>query len=118
MKTALLFFIISSSLQAAITDCGEYTIKGVVRPLKKGLTIVVNEKTQSEMQITTSILESSKLGAFLDKPVTVKALLVKKFDGTKGEAEKILSAEFRLPDALNPKDTGVSLDKKTECIRD
>lgn len=118
MKTAFFMFILSTSVHAGLSNCGEYTLKGVVRPLEHGLTVVVNEKTQSEMQITTTILESSKLGAFVNKPVTIKALLDKKFDGTKGVASKIIQAEFRLPDPLNPTDTGAILDKKTTCAKE
>lgn len=116
MKVLFLFYIISTTLNAnEISDCGEYSLRGIVRPLPEGLTIVINENTQSEMQIKTTISESSKLGAFMDKPVTVQALLNKKFDGTKGFSEQIIKVDFRLPDPLNPKDTGVILIKKTAC---
>lgn len=112
----LLLLLVSTTLSAnELSHCGEYTLRGVVRPLKDGLTIIVNEKTQSELQIKTSIAESSKLGAFINKPVTVSALLTQKFNGTRGFAEQILKADFRLPDPLNPKDTYVALDKKTDC---
>lgn len=116
MKVTLLLFLITSTLNASeLSECGEYYLRGVVRPLKDGLTIVVNEKTQSELQIKTSITESSKLGAFINKPVTATALLTQKFNGTRGFAEQIINADFRLPNPLNPKDTGLKLIKKTEC---
>lgn len=119
MKVLLLLFIVSTTLHAnEISECGEYSLRGVVRPLKDGLTIVVNEKTQSEMQIKTTISESSKLGAFINKPVTANALLVKKFNGTKGFAEQVMNVDFRLPDPLNPKDTGVAFIKKADCKKD
>lgn len=119
MKLMLLAFFISTSLHAyELSECGEYTIKGVIRPLKDGITIVINEKTKSELQIKTTILESSQLAAFSNKPVTVTALLNQKFDGTKGFAEKIIKIEFRLPDPMNPTDTGVKLEKKTDCKKD
>lgn len=119
MKVTLLLFLMSSTLNASeLSECGEYSLRGVVRPLKDGLTIVVNEKTQSEIQIKTSITESSKLGAFINKPVTVTALLTQKFNGTRGFAEHIIKADSRLPDPLNPKDTGVNLEKKSICKKD
>lgn len=119
MKYLLLAFFISTTLNAnELSECGEYKIKGVIRPLKDGITIVVNEKTMSELKIKTTIIESSQLAAFNNKPVTVTALLDKKFDGTKGFASKIIKTEFRLPDPMNPKDTGVKLEKKVDCSKD
>lgn len=116
MKFLFFIFFLSTILNAdELGSCGEYTLRGVVRPLADGLTIVVNEKTKSEMQIRTTILESSKLGAFIDKPVTVTALLTHKFNGTKGFSEQILKVDFRLPDPINPQDTGLKLNKKTNC---
>ncbi|MEA9357882.1 hypothetical protein SHI21_16750 [Bacteriovorax sp. PP10] len=118
MKFFFLLFFVSTTLHAnELSECGEYTIKGVIRPLKDGITIVVNEKTKSELKITTTIPESSQLAAFSNRPVTVTALLNKKFDGTKGFAEKIIKTEFRLPDPMNPKDTGINLEKKGECAK-
>lgn len=116
MKVLFLFYIFSTQLNAGeLSECGEYSLRGVVRPLKDGLTIIVNEKTQSELQIKTTIPESSKLGAFINKPVLVTALLTQKFNGTRGFAEQVIKAEFRLPDPLNPKDTGINLEKKVAC---
>lgn len=118
MKVLFLLFILPTIANAGIaglSECGEYTIKGVIRPLPEGLTIVVNEKTQSELKITMPLLEQSKIGGHINKPVTIKALLTTQFDGTKGFTEKIISSELRLPDPLNPKDTGLSLDKKLDC---
>lgn len=116
MKVLFFLFFISTTLHSnELSDCGEYTLRGVVRPLKDGMTILVNEQTQSELQIKTTIPESSNLAAYSNKPVTVTALLTQKFDGTKGFAEKIIKADFRIPDPLNPKDTGIKLEKKVAC---
>lgn len=115
MKVLCLFLLFPTIATAGLGQCGEYTIRGVVRALPEGLTIVVNEKTQSELKITMPIFEQSKIGGHINKPVTIKALLTTQFDGTKGFTEKIISSEFRLPDPLNPKDTGLSLDKKVNC---
>lgn len=119
MKVLFLFLFFSTTLHAGgLSDCGEYTLRGVIRPLEDGLTIVVNEKTQSELRISMPIPEQGKIGGYINKPVTVRALLNKKFDGTKGYTTKIISSKFRLPDPLNPKDTGVNLEKKIACIKD
>lgn len=119
MKYFVLLILFPTALYAnGISDCGEYSIRGVVRPTSEGLSLIVNEKTQSEYKISMPIFEQGKIGGYINKPVTVRALLDKKFDGTKGYTEKILSSEFRLPDPLNPKDTGFTLDKKTNCKKD
>lgn len=118
MKLLFLFLLLPKLVFAGpsgLSECGEYTIRGIVRALPDGVTIVVNEKTQSELKIAMPIFEQSKIGGHINKPVTIKALLRTQFDGTKGFTEKIISSEFRLPNPLNPQDTGLSLDKKVDC---
>lgn len=100
------------------TDCGEYKIAGVVRRIDDSLKIVVNEKTLSEKIISLALLESGKLGPYLDHAVHVSVMLNKKFDGTKAEASGITQAPSdRLPDPMNPQDTGFLLITPSPCIK-
>jgi hypothetical protein len=119
MKYFLLLNLFSISLFAeTVTNCGEYTAKGIVRKGADGLVIVVNEKTKSEHVISLPILEQAKLGPFIDRPLKATLVLTKPFNGTKGYSSSILSADDRIPDPLNPEDTGLILNKKLDCQKD
>lgn len=114
MKYFLLFLLPASLNAAIITECGEYTAKGIVRAKEDGIKLIVNEKTQSEYVISMPRLEQGKIAGHIDRDVTVK-LLLDKLDGQKGLTENIISIDFRIPDPLKPGDTGFTLDKKTPC---
>lgn len=111
----LMILLPTLSLASMFTECGEYSVKGVVRSGQTSFNIIVNEKTQSEHVIDFLPSESQKIGAFVNRPIEAVVLLDKKFNGTIGVGQTIISAKFRIPDPLNPKDTGFSLIKKVEC---
>lgn len=115
MKYLLLFLLIPQISQAELSSCGEYEVRAIVQAGKIGHEIVVNAKTRSELTLTMPIEERIKLAPYIGSAITAKVVLNKKFDGTKGEIDSIISIEKRLPDPLNPKDTGLKLIKKTEC---
>ena len=119
MKYTFIFLILSlpQISIASLSDCGEYEVRGVVRAQEKGYGIVVNEKTMSEINISLPLSEQLKILPYSDKPMKAVLLLDQKFDGTKGESNKIISITFRIPDPLKPGDTGMSLMKKTECSK-
>ena len=100
---------------ATITDCGEYTARGVVRAKEDGLKLIVNEKTQSEYVISMDPLAQGQLSGLIDRDALVKLVLDKKLDGQKATISKIISAKARIPDPLNPEDSGFTLDKKIPC---
>ena len=116
MKYLLLLLLVPQIIFAeTITECGEYTARGVVRAKPAGLALIVNEKTLSEYVITMSITEQAQISSLIDKTATVQLVLDKKFNGQTGSTSKIISAKFRIPDPLNPEDTGFKLDKKLDC---
>jgi hypothetical protein len=110
----LLFPVIAN---AEISDCGEYNTRAVVRVIDSEIRIVVNEKTQSETIISMSKLEQGRLAGHIDKPVTIKLILTKKFNGMTGVADKIISTELRIPDPIKAMDTRLTLIKKMDCSR-
>lgn len=115
MKYFLILLLVPQISLADLSSCGEYQIRAVVRASKVGHDIIVNEKTQSELTLTMPIVERMKLAPYVDRDITAVALLNKKFDGTKGEIDQIISIESRIPDPLSPGDTGLKLIKKTAC---
>lgn len=116
MKFFLFLFFIPATLFAeVITDCGEYTAKGVVRAKEDGIKLIVNEKTQSEYVISMPKLEQGKIAGHIDRDVTVKLVLDKSMNAQQGSTDNIISIDFRIPDPLRPGDTGFTLDKKLPC---
>lgn len=117
MKYILFFFITTAPAFsiAGLSDCGEYEVRGVVRAKLKNYEIVVNEKTMSEINIAFHLRQQLKLLPYINRPVTIALILDKKFDGTKGISEKIISVKKRIPDPLKSGDTGLVLIKKLEC---
>ena len=117
MKYILTYLILITPTlgMAGLTECGHYEVRGVVRAKKISYEIVVNEKTMSQMNISTPVSEQLKLLPYINKPVTITLILNKKFDGTKGSSEQIISVKSRIPDPLKPGDTGLMITKKMEC---
>ncbi len=117
MKPILLFLILTipQISLAELSDCGEYEVRGIVRAKEKGYGIVVNEKTMSEINISLPMKEQLKILPYVDRAMSAVVLLDKRFDGTKGESENVMSIKTRIPDPLKPADTGLSLLKKTKC---
>lgn len=115
MKIFLLLLLVPQISFADLSSCGEYQVRAVVRAGKTSHVIIVNEKTRSELTLTMPIVERLKLAPYVDRAISAVVLLNKKFDGTKGEVDNIISIESRIPDPLSPLDTGIKLIKKVEC---
>ena len=119
MKSILLFVVLTlpQISFAELSDCGEYEIRGIVRSKEKGYGIVVNEKTMSEINITLPLQVQLKILPYVDRPMTAVVVLDKRFDGTNGQSDNLISIKTRIPDPLKPDDTGLSLVKKTACSK-
>ena len=114
----LLFILLPAySFAAVVTDCGEYNIKGVVRG-GVGISIILNEKTQSQYTLTMSGPLQASIGAYLNRDVVANVLLSRLLNPVKGEITKVLSIENRIPNPLNPTDTGFTLIKKMDCMKE
>lgn len=117
MKYLFLLLLLPAVSLAEISDCGEYNARAVVRVIDSEMKIVVNEKTQSETVISMPLMEQGKIAGHIDKPVTIKLILTKKFNGMTGVADKIISTELRIPDPIKAMDTGLTLVKKMDCSK-
>lgn len=98
-----------------ITDCGEYTVKGIVRAKEGAVSLIVNENTNSEYSIKFKTEEMIKIALFIDTPVIAKIELTKKFNGTYGYGSKIISADKHIADPLNQDTKRFVLNKKLPC---
>ncbi len=117
MKFFLLLILIPTISYADIVmECGEYTARGIVRG-GVGISIIVNEKTQSQYTITMPVGLQAQIGSYLNSDVTAKLVIEKKLSPVKGETKKIVSIERRIPNPLNPEDTGLKLNKKMDCVK-
>jgi hypothetical protein len=119
MKFFIFLFLIPQLLFAIdFTGCGEYSIKGVIRAKEKGFVMIVNEKTASEITLMLSINEQARIAIFNDASIASIVILDQPFNGTIGIAKKVVTLEKRIPDPLNPSDTGLELVKKMDCKKD
>lgn len=116
MKYLLLLAVFPYFVHAGIiSECGEYKAKGVVRLKQDRIKLIVNEKTLSEYEISMSLGEQTKLAGLIDRDVTVELILDQKLDGQKAESSEILSVASRIPNPLDPTDTGLTLVKNKKC---
>ncbi len=97
--------------------CGEYLAAGTVHSsVKTGYMLVINEQTRSEYNFRIPIMEEPKFAPYMDKPLKASVLITKPIDGTRGEIEKVIKVEHRIPNPLHPVfDTGFRLIKKVKC---
>lgn len=118
MKLLILLTILSPTIAySSLGNCGLYEARGIVRDIKSNSVLVVNEKTLSETQIHFSIAEQAKILLYENKDVTAKVLLLEKFNGTVGVSETIIEVNRRIPNPLNPEDTGLTLIAKKDCTK-
>lgn len=116
--TLLSSFLVCSSLGAqewtGISSCGTYQVKGIARSTDKGLVIAVNEKSQSEIIIKVSVQNESFLAPYVDKAIEASVLFEKMPRGpiVEGTIKEIKS---RIPNPINPLDTGTKLISKAPC---
>ena len=97
-----------------ITDCGIYQVRAVANSTDDGLQIIVNEKTQSEFKIIVPTQNEPYLAPYVKKPLEAKVLIEKKTSGSDvtGTIKEIKS---RIPNPIDPMDTGVKLISKAKC---
>jgi trehalose/maltose hydrolase-like predicted phosphorylase len=83
-----------------ISQCGEYRIKGVVKPKDNTAALIVNENTFSEHTIKFKLEELVKVALFMDNHVNAKIEILHPFKGYYGVADKVLSIDMNLADPL------------------
>ncbi|MFA6236939.1 MAG: hypothetical protein WC635_06390 [Bacteriovorax sp.] len=97
-----------------ISACGEYQVRGVARSIKNSLVIVVNEKSRSEIIVKVPVRNEAYLAPYLDKPMEALVLFAKKAAGAEVNG-KIKEVKPRLPNPINPMDTGIKFISKVAC---
>jgi hypothetical protein len=111
-------FLLPSSVFAeawtGISDCGIYRVKGVARSTPNGLIIVVNEKSKSEINIKIPEHNEAFLAPYVDKAIEASVKIVNKSQGSSVEGI-IMKIASRIPNPINPKDTGIKLSSKALC---
>ncbi|MBP9681544.1 MAG: hypothetical protein KBD76_09075 [Bacteriovorax sp.] len=98
-----------------VNDCGLYQARGIVRLVKHIPVVVINEESLSEIILSIPNKNEFLLAPYLDMPVEAKIKIQKLVYGNhiKGEIEAI---HERIPNPLNPKDTGIKLVRKSKCL--
>jgi hypothetical protein len=97
-----------------VDKCGEYQVNGVARYLNHTAVIVVNEKSKSEIIIKVPSENSTYLTPYIDKALQATVKFEKEFHISQIEGV-IKNINFRLPNPINPTDTGITYISKGEC---
>jgi hypothetical protein len=111
-------FLFSSNLLAqnwtGIDKCGEFQVKGIARYLNHNPVIIVNEKSRSEIIISVPTKNTAFITPYIDKPLQATVKFEKEFHVSQVEGV-IKDIKSRLPNPIDPKDTGFSFVSKGEC---
>lgn len=116
----LFFSPVRAEYVGAPTNCGRYEIAGIVEKNKDGIGYLykVNKGTMSEHNLIISQEIEPKVVSYIDRPSKIKAKLLMKFDGTKGEISNIEEISMRIPNPLEPmNDNGFKFLSKESCIK-
>jgi hypothetical protein len=112
----LVFPLITLAGESTVGDCGEYKIKGIARMINHSPLIIVNEHTISQYTFSIPISEEPRIAPFIDSAFELTATIVKKLDGTKGQARDLKDITLRIQHPLgDTPDTGFKLLTKLPC---
>lgn len=106
--------LLASTNWTGISDCGTYQVRGVARSANSAPHIIVNEKTKSQFSIIVPIENEAYLAPYLNREIEAMVLFEKRVQGQKVEG-LIKEMKLRVPNPINPLDTGVKLVSKTGC---
>ena len=93
--------------------CGLYRVRGIGRSRPNGLKIILNEKTNSEILISLPITNEVMLAPYVNKELTAKVKIYKTDGATASGVIKEI--DRRIPNPLDPKDTGIDYIDKSDC---
>jgi hypothetical protein len=117
-KILLFSALLGLLIPASVLACGVYDLNGVVRAGSAGYRIVTGEGSKSETVFSVSAAEVAKLFPYKNAPVTVSAVITKKFDGTRAQVAHIDQIQIRVPDPLSGAlDTNYTLKEKRDCAK-
>jgi hypothetical protein len=105
---------ISAADWTGFQGCGLYQVRAIARSIKNIPMIVINEKTQSEIVLTLPIENEPTLAPYINRAFLAEVQIEKKMIGPNGKGI-VKNIKTRLPDPLNPTDTGIKLITKSEC---
>lgn len=111
----LLPSLVHSTEWTGVNSCGYYQARGIVRLVKQIPVIVINEKSLSEIILSIPIKKEPLLAPYLNKAIEAKVKINKLHPANLLSGE-ILSIHDRVPDPLNPRDTGIKQERKTKCL--
>jgi hypothetical protein len=116
MKNSLILFFIFLPSFVLAKPCATYKIQGFVKVIENSFFIIINEKTKSEIQLSTKMELEPKLIAYENRPVISTVNIELPMNGTKGMIIEISKIELSLPDSiLQPNKNNFDFKMKTEC---
>lgn len=112
IQTALLSLTLA---QAATTNCGVYLAQGVIKESTSDISLLVNEGSQSEYNISFTNENLIKLTPYIEKAVTLEFEILERQTSFSFEANNILKIENRIPAPLFAQDTFLKLITPKTC---
>lgn len=123
--TLIVLILVSSILNAngsevsGFEGCGHYLLRGTLLLDKEHKLLIysVNHLTKSELVFSIpNKNDLNIIAGFLNKSTAIKADILKKMDGTKGEIQNIKEVDVRYPNPLSgPQDTYIRLLQSKSC---
>ena len=114
----LFLFLLSSFAQLHAIECGQYELKGTVKKINDQFKIVVNEKSNSEIILSTPPLMEVKLVAYINRPMVSTVVIDHKTKGNSAMIKEIKSITLGKSDPMAQADnTSLNLISKLECAR-
>lgn len=120
MKTFFFFFIFGLNAYGATmpSGCGTFDIYGIIEKNKTapGYSFLVNKGSLSEYKFQITDEEEIKAAPYINRPIKMKARILKKITDYHGEFDSVLKYEYAVIDPANLKKlNGFSLVKKEKC---
>lgn len=100
---------------SAITNCGVYAAKGIIREKNDDFVLIINEDTQSQYTVSFTFEEIIKLTPYIDETVSVEFEINQRQNSFELQAKNIITIENRIPSPLMAKDTYLKSIKHKKC---
>lgn len=115
MKIVIMIIYSMNVNATQITECGDYQIEGFVRKQNSNAVIIINEKTLSEIKLSSPFNWEAKLHAYMNQPIDAKIKIIKKMNAQSGSLHSIQAIDLRIPDPAKYHPEKIKLIKKGVC---
>lgn len=118
MRTSIfILFLLPNFALAQFQGCGKYRFQGVlVLKESKSLEYLVHPGTMSQLTFEIDHNDLPTMAAYIDRPTSFEADILRLMDGTKGQIKNIKNISFYVPNPLAPeKEASLKFVSKQKC---